>query len=367
MNERHSNSNIRTRGLLLGLLTLLVAACGGGGSGDDEEVGFVDTSQPVALNSGNAVPASGLVVNAVVGGLTAGSLGTVVVASAEGSPADGVDLDLVRLTQGVLDRIWTLRLQGALTLADVSPAAQVPPSIPCSGGGAVAANWIDADLDAELSVGDGIILNFNLCVEDGLTLNGEVDVAILELVGDPAVDAAWTVLLRVNYNTLTASESGAVVEVVGTLDVNVDTQASGTVIFDATTEVTTGSGTTASSFLYFGEGEDFTDLSLYSIRFQENADGSFTLSSQGTLESSFIAGTLTFDTVQDITGTDFDVNNPSAGQVSMIGAGGSSVLLRVLNSVVVELDVDDEGDGFDPGDVTITSSWDEIDTAADAL
>ena len=51
----------------------------------------------------------------------------------------------------------------------------------------------------------------------------------------------------------------------------------------------------------------------------------------------------------------------------MIGAGGSSVLLRVLNSVVVELDVDDEGDGFDPGDVTITSSWDEIDAAADAL
>ena len=67
------------------------------------------------------------------------------------------------------------------------------------------------------------------------------------------------------------------------------------------------------------------------------------------------------------TGSDFDANNPSAGQVSMIGAGGSSVLLRILNSVVVELDVDDEGDGFDPGDVTISSSWDELDAAADAL
>lgn len=367
MNNRHCNSNIGTPALVLGLLTLLVAACGGGGSGDEDGGGFVDTSQPAALNSGNAVPASGLVVNAAVGGLTAGSLGTVVVASAGASPADGLDLDLIRLTQDLLDRIWTMRLQGALPIADVGPAAQVPPSVPCSGGGTVTANWIDADLDAELSVGDGIILSFNLCVEDGLTLNGGVDVAILELVGDPAVDAAWSVLLRVNYNTLTASESGVVVEIVGTLDVNVDTQASGTVVFDATTEVSTGSGTTASSFLYFGEGEDFTELSLYSIRFQENADGSFTLSSQGTLESSFIAGTLTFETTQSFTGSDFDVGNPSAGQLSMIGAGGSSVLLRVLNSVVVELDVDDEGDGFDPGDVTITSSWDELDAAADAL
>ena len=125
MKNRHYNSNIGTRGLVLGLLTLLVGACGGGGSGDGDVGGFVDTSQPVALSSGNAVPASGLVVDAAAGGLTAGSFGTVVVASAAASPTEGLDLDLVRLAplsgMPTLSRPTTLQIPLQISLGQGNP------------------------------------------------------------------------------------------------------------------------------------------------------------------------------------------------------------------------------------------------------
>lgn len=265
-----------------------------------------------------------------------------------------------------MDRVWAMHQQGTLAIASVS-AAQVPPSVDCSGGGVVNTSWTDADSDGELSERDFVTLTFNTCVEEDLTLNGEMDVGILSLVGDPSTDLSWTVLFRLNFNSLTGSENGAIVEVAGTLDVTVDTHASGAVVTDITTEVAVGPGTTASSFLHFDEGDDFIELTLYSVSFQENTDGSFAVSSQGTLESSFIGGTVTFTTPQEVTGTGFDVNNPSAGEMRIVGAANSSVLLRILDSVFVELDLDDEGDGFDTGDLTLPSSWDELDAAADAL
>jgi hypothetical protein len=256
--------------------------------------------------------------------------------------------------------------QGTLVTADISPA-QVPQSVDCSNGGNVTAIWTDRDPKGELSVGDGIDLSFNGCVEDDLILNGELVVGVLDIVGDPFTDPSWMVVFRLNFNSLTASDGNDILEVAGTLDATVNTQASGDTLIEITTEVSTGPGTTASSFLHFDEGEDFTELTLYSATFQENADGSFAVSSQGTLESSFIGGMVTFETTLDVTGTDFDDNNPSAGEMLIIGAANSSVLLRILDSVLVELDVDDDGDDFDAGDLTITSSWDDLSAAVDAL
>ena len=352
--------------LLFGLLVIVLGACGGGGSGDDDGV-VLDTSQPLALTDSNAPAVTGLVVEAAMGGVTASSLGSIVIASvATPGPVGGVEFDVLRVTHEVLDRVWTMRLQGTFTIAAVRPA-QLPPSVGCSGGGTVSAVWTDADLSGELSVGDGVALTFNTCIEGDLTLTGDATVGFQSLIGDPATDPAWTVGFRLNFDNLTGSGSDVSVLVLGSLDVTVDTQASGTVITDATTEITTGPGMTASSFLYFGEGEDFTELTLYTVSFQENADGSFILSSQGTVESSFTGGTVSFETTQDITGTGFDIDAPSFGRVLILGAANSSILLRILDSVLVELDIDDEGNGFDPGDSTITSSWDALSAAADAL
>jgi len=348
-------------------LVCICASCGGGGGGGDESSGdMVDTSQALALTSSNAPAVSGLAVAAAGAGITVGSFGTVGIASADSPPGSSFEFNLLHVTQDAVDRIWAMGQQETLVAMDIS-AAQVPSQVDCAGGGAVDTIWKDVDSDGELSEGDGITLIFGNCVEEDLTLNGEITVGILSLVGDPSINPAWTALFRLNFDSLTASEDGVIAEIAGTLDVTVDTQVSGLVVTGITTEVATGPGTTASSFLYFGEGNEFTELTLYSVSFQEDTDGSFAVSSQGTLESSFIGGTVTFETTQEVTGTDFEINYPSAGEMLIVGAANSNVLLRILDSVFVELDVDDEGDGFDTGDVTLPSSWDDLDDAVDAL
>ena len=139
---------------------------------------------------------------------------------------------------------------------------------------------------------------------DGLKLNAELHldgslafllVGLLSIVGDPS----WTVVFRLNFDSLTASDGTSTVEVFGTLDATVETLPSGDVLTEVTTEVSTGPGSTASSLLHFEEGFDFIQLTLFSASFRENADGSFVVTSQGTLESSFIGGTVTFATMQD--------------------------------------------------------------------
>jgi hypothetical protein len=59
------------------------------------------------------------------------------------------------------------------------------------------------------------------------------------------------VVFRLNFSALTASDGGAIVEVVGTLDTTVDTRTTGEVITYITTKIVLGPGSTASSFLYF--------------------------------------------------------------------------------------------------------------------
>ena len=353
-----------THGLII-TLVCICAACGGGGGGDEGN-GVVDTNQPLALTSGNAVPVSGLVVNSAMGGITAGSLGTGVVASSDSPNEGGFDFNILPVVQTAADRIFSMQMQPEPTDLSIR-ATQVPVSLTCSGGGTAATTWNDADADGEFSERDGVTLTFNNCTEDDLVMNGQLLVGLLSLVGDPSIDPTWTVVFRLNFENLTASDGTNTLEVFGTLDATVETLPSGDVLTDVTTEVGTGPGNTASSVLHFEEGFEFVQLTLFSASFRENTDGTFVVSSQGTLESSYIGGTVTFVTTQDVTGSGFGVNNPDTGEIIISGAANSNVQFVIIDSVSVELDVDDEGDGLDAGDVTIPSSWDDLDAAVDAL
>ena len=350
--------------LLLVSFSFSFFGCGGGGGGDDGG-GFVDTSQPLALNSNNAVAVSGLVVEAHGGGITAGSLGENVIASANSSIEGGLKFDLrTFVMRDVVYQILKMQQEGTLAGPSVI-AGQIPPRVDCTDGGWVTATLNPPGADTELSEGDSITLNFNGCVEDDVTLNGALSVFVLDLLGDPSNDLSWELVLRLNFDTLTASGGGSFIEIIGTLDVTVEQLAPDEIEIKITTEVGDGSGSTVSSFLYFGEGEDFTELTLFTVTIKENPDGSFTLTSEGTLRSSFIGGKVTFRTTPDVTGDDFDNSDPFAGLMEIIGAGNSNILMRILDSVNVALDVDDDGDGT--SDYTIPTSWDQMSDAADAL
>jgi hypothetical protein len=268
----------------------------------------------------------------------------------------------MRIAQDVFHRIVEIHQKG-LPGTGGFLAVTVPPTVNCSSG-TITTNWDDKAPINEVSVGDGFFLEYNSCVEQGLTLNGQVTVGVLELDNDPPT-LPWRVKFRLNFDSFSASDGGSVVNVFGTLDVTVDAQASGTVITTLTTEVSTGGGSTASSLLQFEEGDDFIQLTLLTITLEEATNGDFTLTAQGTLESSLIGGTVTFDTLVDLTGNDFDTNYPSAGQMEIIGAANASILLRILSSTNVQLEVDVDGDGI--SDVTINSTWVQLGAAAGAL
>jgi hypothetical protein len=79
------------------------------------------------------------------------------------------------------------RTNGTFAVAIVG-AARVPESIDCSAAGTVSALWNDRDPVGELSERDFIVPTFNGCTEEDLTLNGEMDMRVQSLVGDPATD-----------------------------------------------------------------------------------------------------------------------------------------------------------------------------------
>lgn len=346
---------------IVGLFTII----GTGGGGDEEGGAPVDTNQPLALNSGNALAVSGLVFESAEGAVTAGTVGTGFVSSAA-SPGEGVfEVNALHIAQDVLDRVLEIHRKGWPSMGGFLPVT-VPPTVDCSSG-TITTNWDDIDPSNEVSVGDGFFLEYNSCVEQGLRLNGQVTVGILELTNDPSAGPPWLIKFRLNFDSLTASDGGSTVDVFGTLDVTVDAQATGTVIATITTEVSTGGGPPASSLLHFGEGDDFIQLTLLTITLREETNGDFTLTAQGTLESSLIGGTVTFDTLVDLTGTDFDTNNPSAGQMEIIGAANANILLQVdVNpNPELRLEVDVDGDGF--VDAVFNSTWAEMDAAADVL
>ena len=94
-------------------LACICAACGGGGGGGDNGggAGVVDTNQALALTAGNAVPVSGLVAGLAMGGITVGSLGFDVVASADSSGESDANFNILRVTQDAANRVLSMQMQ----------------------------------------------------------------------------------------------------------------------------------------------------------------------------------------------------------------------------------------------------------------
>ncbi|KPJ75364.1 MAG: hypothetical protein AMJ54_15235, partial [Deltaproteobacteria bacterium SG8_13] len=229
---------------VFGLMTIVAT----GGGGDEEGGAPVNTDLPLPLTSGNAVGVAGLTLEAAEGAVTAASLGTGGLLSADSPDGGNFDVNILRISQDVLDRF--LEVAQPTTLPLIGRVVAWPPTNPavlsCTSGTSVSITYTDVDGDLEVDAGDSAVLNYNNCGEMGLTLNGEVTVGVLELNGDPPSTLPWMVKFRLNFNSLTANDGTSTIGVSGTLDATVDALATGTVVTTITTEVSTGGGGTAS-------------------------------------------------------------------------------------------------------------------------
>ena len=103
-----------------------------------------------------------------------------------------------------------------------------------------------------------------------------------------------------------------------------------------------------------GIGESLSDY-LVAVISDVNAQTE-TISADGTFTSDVLAGSVTFETLQDFVVMGDD--NPSTGRM-LISDGSSSVLVIVLDNLNVQLDIDLDLDGTI--DETIMLTWADLD------
>jgi len=309
--------------LIVSVVLLLLGSCGGSGSD-----GVVVTQTPPQANAA-ALPITA--VNAQ--DITVTVLGAIV------STIDIVD---------ILDIIDPGDVGGTIPgLAKFAVNAIFPRTVPCDTGVA-AVEWNDADNNLVVSTGDTFDIVFDMCFlqDTGTTLDGPTSITDLVVTGDPFQIAPWVLELTFGFDNLSGTDSTGTVIVDG--DVSLDYSSDDNIVENIL--ITTASLTTQ----YDGITQTLSDYVLAQT-FDVNAL-TLVLSANGTLTSSLLEGSVTFETLEDFTGT-FD-DNPSTGQL-LISDPSSSVLVTVLDNISVQLDIDFDLDGTI--DETIVVTWAELD------
>lgn len=309
--------------LIVGVVLFLLVSCSGSSSD-----GVVVTPPPSANLAALPITAA----NAQ--GITATVLVAVV------STIDIVD---------ILDIIAPADAQGQIPgLAKFAVNAIIPQTVACDTGDAVV-EWNDADNNLEVSTGDGFDIDFNMCFfeDSGTTLDGRTLLAFLVIEGDPLNRIApWALELTFAFSGLSGTDSTGTVIVDG--EVDFDYRSDDNIVENIS--ITTASLTTQIG----GITETLSDYVLTQA-FNLNAL-TLVLNANGILTSTLLEGSVTFETLEDFTGT-FD-DNPSAGQM-LISDPNSSVLVTVLDNISVQLEIDFDLDGTI--DETIEVTWAELD------
>lgn len=234
-------------------------------------------------------------------------------------------------------------------LAKFAVYAIFPPQpVACDTGEAVV-TWDDADNNFEISTGDAFDILFDMCFFEGsgATLDGPTSLTNLIVEGDPfAPSLSWRLAMTFGFDNLSATDSTGTVVLDG--DVSLDYSSDDNIVENIL--VTTASLTT----VYDGITETLSDYVLAQT-FNVNAS-TLVLSADGTLTSSLLEGSVTFETLVDFEGV-FD-DNPFLGQM-LISDSSSSVLVTVVDNISVLLEIDLDLDGVI--DETIQVTWEELD------
>lgn len=317
------------RTLLLSASALL-SACGGGSGGGDA----VTASAPVAVTSANASDVAAAGVNAADGltGSTSGILGVVPAAVGAGHATD------VNVVATLIDSVRRAPQAGD---SGVHPAAVFNQTDSCDSG-SISLRFNDADNDQQLSTGDSVTLSANNCVSSGVSLDGAISMNSLVVSGDPLAPP-YSLQFSLQTNGFTVSAGGETVSIRG----------SGTIAESGSDAVTTTSSFTGSGIEVTASGETLT-LTGYQITETHNAaTGAYSYAIDATISSSALGGSVQVST--DVALSGVGAFDPDAGQIHCVGAGNSSATLTVVDSVNVQIAVDEDGDGI--ADNTFSQTW----------
>jgi hypothetical protein len=323
----------------LAVPALVIAACGGGG-GDGG--GTTTTGVSVTDTNAKAVSAEVLESSETVQGTTAGpAILTGVSVSAPASNFNYPAFVVQQLTKvQALGGVPSTALSGVFTTRTIG----------CSTSGEWTISGSDPDNSGDvITVGDTINISFSNCVEDGVSVDGSISMAITQLstgfTGAPpytlGVDTTLT-NLSVNVGGHSATSSGDMTMLIEEDGSNNETyELSGSSL----TSLVAGQTVTLTNYRY--------DFSL------NESTGAYSYSLLGTLAKAAIGGSVSFTTITPLTGT--DPNDPTVGELHITGANGSQAWVTAdPDGTRVFIDVDVDGDGA--AETQITTSWSELES-----
>jgi len=215
--------------------------------------------------------------------------------------------------------------------------------------GELTATWNDQDNNLDISTGDTFDIVFDMCffADSGVTLDGTTSFTEMAISGDPFGQIApWGLAMTFGYDNLSATDPFGTVILDGALVLDIS----------SADNVTVSLSISATALTAQQSGESQT-LSNYLLTQTLDLNALLqTINAAGTLTSTVLDGSVTFETVVDFVVMADD--NPSAGQM-LIADASSSVLVTVLDNLRVQLDIDLDLNGTI--DETIVVTWAELD------
>lgn len=319
------------------ILFLMASACGGGGSSGSTPPPPPPPTGTLPITSANAQDITSTILGAVDSVVELIDIANVV--GLPGVPLPSQRRSLLKSSAGPF---------GKLNSVDDRLQQVISDTVPCDTG-QYTATWNDVDNDMQVSTGDTFDILFEDCffATEEVTLNGAASVTNITVTGDPINQIApWSLMATFGFDNLEGTDATDTAVIEGDLTLGLSTDDN--VVVDVS--ITTSSLTVMQS----GETDTLSDFVLTEV-VDLNTMG-LTVSADGTLASTDLDGTVTFETLMsfEVVGDD----NPFAGQL-LISDDSSSVLVTVIDNINVQLEIDEDLDGII--DATVIVAWDDLD------
>lgn len=334
-------------------VVLLVAGCGGGDGYSATSGGTTIPTAAVQITPTNApavakgavTPAQGM---AKTGGGMAGVVG--VVAQTSGRSRSVLEISLAEFN----------RARG-LKFPPVVAGAIASLSLPCTTSGTVSVSFQDTNSTGTFDVGDIMTMAFNNCVEPDpvtgnlSTSNGSATFAITSASGALGMGITpFSAEFTLTFNNFTSKD----------IATNLTEAINGDISFSTTDDGTSTTGTMSGTSLRMDSSADGAFLlTYYSISFTEanvpTTTTPYSFSVSMTIASTVANGSVTVATTTPFTGQ--GDGDPSAGQMVITGANGSTLTLTALpDGVTVQMVVDQDGAGTTPPVNLTDTTWTAI-------
>lgn len=316
----------------------LVAGCGGGSDATTgtttiptAAVQITPTNAP-SVAKGAVTPAQGM---AKTGSGMAGVVG--VVAQTSGRSRSVLDISLAKFAQ-----VRGLQLAPAAGVAGV--IAGFPITVPCATSGTMSMDIQDGGISGTVGVGDVFVMSFSNCSDGISTENGSMAFAITGLnggvmggTGTPTTPL--TASFTLTFNNFSSRDIAS----------NLTDAINGDISFSTTDDGTNTTGTMSGTSLRMDSSVDGAFLMTnYNFTFMEanvpTATTPYSFRVNMTIASTVANGSVTVTTPVTFAGQ--GVDDPTAGQMLITGANGSTLTLTASpDGVTVQMVVDEDGAG----------------------